>query len=172
MVRRRPDVEWSLDEAALAYDRRSDGMYPLLTSDTSLTNAQVLEAHKGQPRIEKRFQQTKAVHEIAPVFLRNEVRVEALFTFYFLGLLLQALIERELRQAMVREKIDHRPLYPEERRCNKQPSTERVLRLFSLAERHTLSRRDTPVQVFHPELTDLQNKVLDLLSVPAHAFRV
>jgi transposase len=171
IVRRRPDLEWSLDEAALAYDRKSDGMYPLLTNDASLTNAQVLEAHKGQPRIEKRFQQTKAVHEIAPVFLKNEGRVEALFTLYFLGLLLQALIERELRQAMAREKIDHLPLYPEERRC-KQPSTEQVLRLFSLAERHTLLRRDTPVQVFHPELTELQKTVLDLLGVPARAFRV
>jgi hypothetical protein len=53
------------------------GMYPLLTNDGSLANAQVLEAHNGQPRIEKRFQQTKAVHEIAPVFLKNEGRVEA-----------------------------------------------------------------------------------------------
>ena len=170
-VRRRPDLEWSLDEQALANDRKSDGMYPLLTNDASLTNAQVLEAHKGQPRIEKRFQQTKSVHEIAPVFLKNEGRVEALFTLYFLGLLLQALIERELRQAMAREKIDDLPLYPEERRC-KQPSTEQVLRLFSLAERHTLFRRDARVQVFHPEPTDLQKTVLDLLGVPARAFRL
>jgi transposase len=40
---------------------------------------QLLEAHKGQPTIEKRFEQIKSVHEIAPVFLKNPGRIEALF---------------------------------------------------------------------------------------------
>ena len=40
------------------------------------------------------------MHEIAPVFLKNEGRIEAMFTVYFLALLVQALIERELRHAM------------------------------------------------------------------------
>jgi hypothetical protein len=31
--------------------------------------------------IEKRFEQIKTVHEIAPVFLKNEGRIGALFTF-------------------------------------------------------------------------------------------
>jgi hypothetical protein len=47
--------------------------------------------------IEKRFEQIKTVHEIAPVLLKNEGRIEALFTLYFLALLVQAIIERELR---------------------------------------------------------------------------
>jgi transposase len=169
-TRRHPDLEWRLDEAALAYDRKSDGMYPLLTNDKTLTPAQVLEAHKGQPTLEKRFQQTKTVHEIAPVLLKNPGRIEALFTLYFLGLLVQALIERELRTAMRRARIAELPLYPEERRC-KRPTTEQVLRLFSHAERHRLLRNGRPVQVFHPELTDLQKQVLDLLGVPLRAYR-
>jgi hypothetical protein len=74
--------------------------YPLLSNDRSLSPAQVLTAHKGQQRIEKRFEQLKSVHEVAPVFLKNEARSNALFTLYFLGLLVQALIERELRQGM------------------------------------------------------------------------
>ena len=74
-----------------------------MTNDRSLSPAQVLEAHKGQPMIEKRFEQVKTVHEIAPVFLKDEGRIEALFTLYFLALLVQALIERELRLAMKRE---------------------------------------------------------------------
>ncbi|MGH7416644.1 MAG: IS1634 family transposase, partial [Candidatus Rokuibacteriota bacterium] len=57
-TRRHPDLEWRLEEPALAYDRKSDGMYPLLTNDKTLTPAQVLAAHKGQPTLEKRFQQT------------------------------------------------------------------------------------------------------------------
>jgi hypothetical protein len=44
-----------------------------------------------------------------------EGRIEALFTLYFLALLVQALIERELRLAMARQKIEELPLYPEQR---------------------------------------------------------
>jgi transposase len=53
-------------------------MYPLITNDRGKSPAQVLEAHKGQPMIEKRFEQIKTVHEIAPVLLKNEGRIEAL----------------------------------------------------------------------------------------------
>jgi transposase len=159
-----------VDAAAIAYDEKSDGMYPLLSNDLKLTPAQVLEAHKGQPAIEKRFEQIKTVHEIAPVFLKNPNRIEALFTLYFLALLVQALIERELRLAMKRERLKELPLYPEQRSC-KRPTTEQILRLFSLAERHTLIRHDRIAQIFPAELTDLQCQVLGLLGVPEHAFR-
>ena len=170
ITRRRYDIEWSLDQAAIAYDQKSDGMYPLLTNDRSLSPAQVLEAHKGQPKIEKRFEQLKSVHEIAPVLLKNEARIEAFFTLYFLALMVQALIERELRQAMKRQSIDELPIYPEQRQC-RRPTTEQILRLFSLAERHTLLRDAHTVQLFDTELTDLQRQVLSLLGVPLYAYQ-
>jgi len=169
ITRRRYDLEWNIDQAAVAYDEKSDGMYPLLTNDRKLTPAQVLEAHKGQPTIEKRFEQLKTVHEIAPVFLKNAARIEAFFTMYFLALLLQALIERELRRAMQREHLKELPLYPEQRRC-KRPTTEQILRLFSLAERHLLTRAGRTVQVFEPEFTPLQRQILDLLGLQRDVF--
>jgi transposase len=169
ITRRRYDIEWSVDEPAVAYDRRSDGMYPLLTNDRSLTPAQVLAAHKGQPRIEKRFEQLKSVHEIAPVFLKNEARIEALFTLYFLALLVQALIERELRQAMAAAGIEQLPLYPEARAC-RRPTTEHILRLFSLAEAISVLADGEVVRVVPPKLTELQHQVLGLLGVPDSAY--
>jgi transposase len=169
ITKQRYDLEWSIEEAVVAYDQASDGMYPLITNDRSLTPAHVLEAHKGQPAIEKRFEQLKTVHEIAPVYLKNPGRIEALFTVYFLALLVQALIERELRLAMKREKIQELPLYPEQRRCHR-PTTEQVLRLFSHTERHTLLSEGHTVQVFEPKLTDLQRQLLRLLGVPGHGF--
>ena len=39
IIRRHWDIEWEIDEAAIAYDRKSDGMYPLLTNDPDLTPA-------------------------------------------------------------------------------------------------------------------------------------
>jgi len=170
ITRRRFDIEWTTDEQTIAYDHSSDGMYPLVTNDRSLSPAQVLEAHKAQPMIEKRFEQIKTVHEIAPVFLKDEGRIEAFFTLYFLALLVQALIERELRLAMKRENIDELPLYPEQRQCAR-PTTEQILRLFSLAERHRLIDGAHTVQVFDVPLTELQRQLLRLLGVPEDAFR-
>ena len=71
---------------------------------------------------------TCGVCEIAPVFLKDEGRIEALFTLYAIALLVQALIERELRQAMAREGIEELPIYPEQRQCahlNRSPKRGR-----------------------------------------------
>jgi hypothetical protein len=116
------------------------------------------------------YKQIKTVHEIAPVFLKNEGRIEALFTLYFLALLVQALIERELRLAMKRDSIEELPIYPEQRQC-RRPTTEQIQRLFSLAERHTLTLAGRTIEVFNPELTDLQRQVLRLLGVPHRVFQ-
>jgi len=141
-----------------------------LTNDRSLTDAQVFEAHKRQPTIEKRFEQTKTVFEIAPVLLKNEGRIEALFFVYFLALLVQALIERELRQAMERAGVEALPLYPEERTTHR-PTAEQVFRLFSLTQRHILEHDGQPIRTFEPELTELQQQVLDLLGIPQNSYR-
>jgi transposase len=170
ITKRRFDIEWTIDQEAIAYDHKSDGMYPLIANDRAMSPAQVLEAHKGQPMIEKRFEQIKTVHEIAPVLLKNEGRIEALFTLYFLALLVQAIIERELRLAMKRENIAELPLYPEQRDCTR-PTTEQILRLFSLAERHQLMQDGKTLQTFDVQLTELQRQVLALLGVSEGAFR-
>jgi transposase len=170
VTRRRLRLHWSVDEVAIAYDQKSDGMYPLLTNDRSLTPEQVLAAHKRQPEIEKRFSQMKSAHAIAPVLLKNEGRIEALFTVYFIALLVQGLMEREIRRNMKREGIQELPLYPEERLCHR-PTTEQILRLFAQTERHTLTRSGRLVEVFDPKLTELQTEVLRLLGVPRRAYR-
>ena len=63
----------------------------------------------------------------------------------------------------------HVRLHPEER-ATARPTAEQVFRLFSLAQRHTLRERDCVIRVFHPELTELQLQVLDLLGVPERAY--
>ncbi len=170
ITHRRFNIEWTIDLAAVSYDERTDGMYPLISNDKHLGPKAVLEAHKGQPKIEKRFEQVKTVHEIAPVYLKNEGRIEALFTLYFLALLVQALIERELRAAMKRAEIAALPIYPEQRSC-RHPTTEQVLRLFSLAQRHRLINDGQAFKCFDAELTALQRLILKLLSVPDSAYR-
>jgi transposase len=157
-------LSWKLDEEAIAYDRKSDGMYPLLTNDRSLTNAQVFEAHKRQPAIERRFEQAKTVLEIAPVLLKNEARIEAFFFPYFLALLVQALIERQLRLAMKELEIASLPICLEERH-SERPTAEQVLRLFSQVARNDLCADGLVVRSFPPVSTDFQDRVLSLLGI-------
>jgi transposase len=154
---------------AVERDARSDGTFPLITNCADLSKAKILEAYKFQPRLEKRHEQLKAVEDVAPVFLKNAARIEALLFLYFVALLVQALIEREVRQAMAREKIEMLPLYPEEREC-RAPPTERILRLFEPLQRHRLRDGDALVQTFQPKLDDLQSRVLQLIGLPAAAF--
>jgi transposase len=96
-------------------DARSDGMFPLVTNCWDLPLKAVLQAYKFQPKLEKRHEQLKSVQEVTPVWLKNVSRVEGLLFLYFVALIVQALLERELRRAMARKGIKSLPLYPEER---------------------------------------------------------
>ena len=91
-----------MDQAALTTEAVQDGVFPLITNDRGLTERALLLAYKGQPVIERRFAQLKTDFAVAPVYLKEVTRIQALLCLYFLVLLVQALLERELRRAMVR----------------------------------------------------------------------
>jgi hypothetical protein len=56
----------------------SDGVFPLITNDRKLSEQALLLAYKGQPVLEKRFEQLKTEFEVAPVFLKEVSRIQAL----------------------------------------------------------------------------------------------
>ncbi len=151
-------------------DERSDGMFPLITNCRSMSAPDVLAAYKVQPKLEKRHEQLKTVQELSPVWLKNVDRIEALLFLYFVALLVHALLERELRRGMAKAKIASLPLYPEERDC-RAPATERILDLFLPLQRHRLTSHNLPLQIFEPQLTDLQSKIVRLLGIPLSAFQ-
>ncbi|MEK6838275.1 MAG: transposase, partial [Candidatus Thermoplasmatota archaeon] len=159
-----------IKDDVVAADERSDGMFPLITNCKDLSLKAILEAYKFQPKLEKRHEQLKSVQDLAPVWLKNVSRIEALLFLYFVALLVHALLEREVRLGMARENLDRLPLYPEERQC-KAPSTERVLDVFAPLQRHRLRKRRRLVQVFEPELNELHRQILRLMRLPASIFR-
>jgi hypothetical protein len=144
----------------VAQAARADGMFPLLTN-TTLTPARVLAAYKTQPRLEHRFAQLKSVEAVTPVWLKKITRIEAL---HFCSLLVQALLERELRRAMIAAGLDQLPLYPEAPAC-RAPSVERVLEVFGALQRHDLWAGQQRVQTFQPELDALQPRLVALLGM-------
>ena len=102
----------------------------------------MLLSYKQQPLIEKRFQQLKTDFVVAPVFLKEASRVQALLCVYFFALVVESLLEREVRRAMERTGTDSLPLYPEGRPC-RRPTARRILGMgYVLAVRssHALAR--------------------------------
>jgi transposase len=169
-LKRRFHLTWERREPEIAYDARTDGLFPLLTNDATLTAAEILDAYKSkQPLVEKRHDLLKNVEAATPMYLKSISRIEALLALQFVALLVHALLEREVRRAMARRGIAELPLYPEDRDC-KAPSTDRVLEMFASLQRHLLYRAGRVVQRFDPELTDLQRKLLGILGISPKAF--
>ena len=114
-VRLRLDLDFQIDAAAVANAQKADGVFPLVTNDESLSALATLQAYKRQPMIEKRFEQLKTDFAVAPVWLKDVKRIEGLLHVYFIVLLVEALLERELRRGMARVGLESLPLYPEGR---------------------------------------------------------
>ena len=158
------DLKHEVDLEGLTEEAKCDGIFPLITDERSLSELQLLLAYKQQPAIERRFEQMKTDFVVAPVYLKETSRIQALLCVYFFVLLVEALLERELRRAMVAKEIEALPLYPEGRDC-RRPTARRVIDLFEDVQRHTLiPGQESPV-VFTTELTRLQRKILRLLGM-------
>jgi transposase len=165
-VKKRFDIRFDENRPAIEEAEKQDGVFPLVTNDRGLSVKDVLLTYKRQSRVEKRFSQLKTQFQVAPVFLKSVHRVVALLTIYYLALLVQALLEREIRRGMRETGTDSLPLYPEDREC-KAPTTRRIIDLFENIQLHELRtpRRGSPIR-FPTELSALQRDVLRLLHVP------
>ncbi len=164
-VTTRFELAYRIDDARVAEDAKGDGIFPLITNVAELSELELLKTYKRQPTIEKRFSQLKTDFGVAPVYLKAVHRIQALLCVYFLALLLESLLERELRQAMQRKEIESLPLYPEGRAC-RHPTARRMLDLFEPIQRHTLTHSKRPTKLLVTDLTRVQRRLLNLLNLP------
>jgi transposase len=168
-VRLRLDLDYTIDAVAVANAHTTDGVFPLVTNDASLSALQSLLAYKRQPTIEKRFEQLKTDFAVAPVWLKDVRRIEGLLHVYFIVLLVEALLERELRRGMVRAGLETLPLYPEGRPC-RWPTARRVIDLFEPVQRHVLETTVGATTTAVTMRTSAQNQVLRLLRLPTNSY--
>lgn len=162
-------LSFSTDANAVAFDAASDGCFPMVSNDIEMTPAEMLAAYKRQPRLERRHATFKGVIEAAPIELKSEYRIDAFGFCLYVALLVHALIERELRNAMADAGVIELPLYPEARAC-KTPTAARVLELFAPLSRTAVLHDDEILAVVAPELDPLQARLLDLLGIPQSAY--
>lgn len=169
IVKKRFHVTWSPRKENIDFDARSDGMFPLITNCEDLSLVEILDKYKYQPWLEKRHEQLKTVYKVAPVLLKSVTRIEGLLFVFFLAMLIQALIEREVRMGMKKNGLGSISIYPEDRDCE-SPTTSRLLSLFDNIEFHRLWSRSTLVQTFQTELLAKQVEVLRLAGVPLEEY--
>lgn len=163
------ELTYEVDLERVAEDSVSDGVFPLVTNVGGLSPGDLLAAYKRQPVIEKRFSQLKTDFEVAPVYLKEVRRIQAILCVYFFVLMVEALMERELRQAMQREGIEALPMYPEGRPCTR-PTARRLIDLFAAVQRHELVEDGIQSQTTTTELTRLQRHLLRLLKMSAPSY--
>jgi len=162
-------LTWSRALKTLKEESKVDGVFPLLSTDVTLEAKEVLKAYKFQPRLEKRFSQFKWIHNAAPLLFKKIQRVEANMFAFFIALMIQALIEREIRVKMKKEKLPSLTLYPEEREAS-HPTTTKIMRIFDEISTYKLIYGDGSVDEFKDELTETQQQVLELLQIPVEKF--
>ena len=164
------EITVSENAIRLRQEANTDGVFPLITNLPVQTKraVEVLQIYRYQPYLERRFENLKTEYAVTPVYLKSPKRVVGLVHVYFLSLMVAALIEREIRRAMDREKIQVLPIYPEEREC-RAPTTPRLLDFFSQVEwfRHVGKEGST---VFPVRLSTIQDQILSLLGVPRKAY--
>ena len=129
----------------------------------------VLVAYKYQPNIEKRFQQFKTIHEGAPLLFKRIDRVEAIMFVFFLALMLQAVIERQVRQRMQADGLDAIPIYPERRQAS-HPTTTKIVDRFYDVSTYELTEGNQVLETFKDELTETQKELLSLLQMREHQY--
>lgn len=168
IIQQVPRLRVGTDAASIARSAAMDGIFPL-TTNTKEKPVDVFNIYKYQPRIEKRHALLKSTLEAAPIWLKKNTRIEALMFLEFLGQMVAALIERELRQKMLENNVDLLCSLPEGR-PSKTPTIEQILRLFENQNKHALYDGDRLIKQFADPLTPVQSQILQLLSIPTAAY--
>lgn len=162
----KPTLRWHFDQDALDTEAATDGWYCLLTNlDPATVDAgEVLARYKGQEVVERRYSSFKGPLAVAPVFLKNNRRIEALLSVICLALLIFSLVEREVRRAIAPDlKMTGFPGRPTAR------PTGRLI-FDTLARLHLVPASANAPPII-PAPTGVQARLLELLDVDPLASR-
>ncbi len=83
---------------------------------------------------------------------------------FYLALILQSVIEREVRKNMKASDIEALSIYPEHRLAY-HPTTAKIFDRFHDISNYKIVEGDRVVKAYRDELTDLQKEILGLLGM-------
>ena len=107
---------------------------------------------------------------MAPVFLKDEKRIEAVMLLYFIALMIVSLIERNIRMNMEKKKVKKLPILPQGMNTNK-PTWNNIRYYFRNIHLALILKDKIPIQATVQGLSDLHEKVCRLVEVPFSAYQ-
>ena len=156
-------ISYTRNRKTLKEEKNVDGIFPLLSTDPNLIAKEALLAYKYQPRLEKRFTQFKSIHNAAPLFFKKIERVEGIMFLFFIALILQGIIEREVRCKMKDKNIIALPVYPENRIAY-HPTTAKIFDRFDGISIYHL-KQGRKIKIYKDELSELQKEIINILGM-------
>ena len=169
LAKTRYSLIWELNKKRLIQEGNVDGIFPLFTTDKSFRAKEVLLSYKYQPRLEKRFNQFKSVHEAAPLLFKNIERVEAIMFLFFVALIIQGVIERKVRLAMKEQGIKSLPIYPEYHKSF-YPTTSKIFYNFDGIFSYKIIKDGKVIKEFKDSLSSTQKIILGLLDMDENQY--
>lgn len=157
-------LSWNRNRSSLKSEARLDGIFPLVSTDTSLSAKETLKAYKYQPRLEKRFAQFKSIHNAAPLLFKKIERVEANMFAFFISLIIQSLLERQIRKNMKAREVEKLYIYPEDREC-KRPTSAIIFERFEQVSRYEIKEKNRTIERFKDDLNVPQKDILDMINM-------
>jgi len=112
----------------------------------------------------------KSILEVAPVFLKDEKRIEAVMLLYFVALMIVSLIERSIRKNMETKKIKTLPILPQGMNTNK-PTWNNIRYYFRNIHLSLILKDKVPIKSTVQGLSELHNKMCELMEVPAFVYQ-
>lgn len=163
-------LEWELNEQAINNAMKTDGLFPLITNHHELDAAEVLKMYKRQSYLEKRMYTKKSILEVAPVFLKDEKRIEAVMLLYFVALMIVSLIERNIRKNMENKKIKKLPILPQGM-TTKKPTWNNIRYFFRNIHLSVILKDMVPIQSAVQGVSEVHKKICELIEVPCSAYQ-
>ena len=81
------------DEERLAAEEACDGYYCIVTSETGMSDGDIIEAYRGLWKIEESFKVTKSDLETRPVYVSREEHIEAHFITCYVALCILRIVQ-------------------------------------------------------------------------------
>lgn len=103
-------IEYEFDENKFNEACKLDGYYVIISSETDITERDIIEKYRGLSEIENSFRILKSDFEGRPVYVRNKARIEGHFLTCFIALvitrILQKLLNNQYSIAKIQEAIN------------------------------------------------------------------
>ena len=95
----------SIDEDQIAFDEQFDGINVLITSETEMSDEEMLTSYRSLSRIEDCFKVMKTTFDARPIYVWTRPHIDAHFLVCFISLTIMRLLEQRLNGQFSPERI-------------------------------------------------------------------